>query len=132
MALLANAGLGYVLMTPLRHGGLALATSLAAGLNFALLLVLLRKKLGRIGASNIIRSFLKSLGASLLMGAVALVICSKGPWQTTGVTAEKIWLLLGAILVGIFVYGGSCYLFGSQELHSAVEIIRKKMGQRNL
>ena len=131
IALLANAGLGALLMIPLRHGGLALATSLAAGLNFALLVILLRRRLGKIGASKIIRSFLRNLGASLAMGAVALAICSGGPWQTTGVTAEKIWLLLGAILAGILVYGGSCYLFGSQELHSAMEIIKKKMGRGN-
>jgi putative peptidoglycan lipid II flippase len=119
-------------MTPLRHGGLALATSLAAGLNFALLVILLRRKLGKIGASSIVRSFLKNLAASFLMGAVILAICSGGPWQETGVNAKKIWLLLGAILAGIAVYAGSCYFFGGQELHSAMEIIRTKMGRRSL
>jgi putative peptidoglycan lipid II flippase len=132
VALLANAGLGAVLMNPLRHGGLALATSLAAGLNFALLVIFLRRKLGKIGASNIARSFFKSLGASLLMGAVVLAICSGGPWHKTGVSAEKIWLLVGAILAGIVVYVGACYLFGSQEIHSAMEIIKRKMGRRRL
>jgi len=132
IALLANAGLGVVLMTPLRHGGLALATSLAAGLNFVLLVILLRRKLGKIGASNIARSFLKNLAASLLMGAVILAICSGGPWQETGVSAAKVWLLLGAILAGIAVYAGCCYFFGSQELHSAMEIIKTKMGRRSL
>ena len=132
VALLANAGLGAVLMNPLRHGGLALATSLAAGLNFALLVIFLRRKLGKIGASNIARSFFKSLGASLLMGAVVLAICYGGPWHKTGVSAEKIWLLVGAILAGIVVYVGACYLFGSQEIHSAMEIIKRKMGRRRL
>jgi len=132
IALLANAGLGAVLMTPLRHGGLALAASLAAGLNFALLVILLRRKLGKIGASNIARSFLKNLGASFLMGIVILAICSGGPWQETGVSAEKIGLLLGAILAGIVVYAGACYLFGSQELHSAMAVIKTKMARRSL
>jgi putative peptidoglycan lipid II flippase len=130
VALLANAGLGAVLMNPLRHGGLALATSLAAGLNFALLVILLRRKLGKIGASNIARSFFKNLGASLLMGAAVLAICSGGPWQKTGVTIEKIWLLLGAILAGIAVYVGACYFFGSQELRSAIEVIKTRMARR--
>jgi putative peptidoglycan lipid II flippase len=132
VALLANAGLGALLMKPLRHGGLALATSLAAGLNFALLVILLRRKLGKIGASNIVHSFFKNLGASFLMGAVVLAICSGGPWQKTGVSIEKIGLLLGAILAGIAVYGGACYFFGSQELRSAMEVIKMKMGRRSL
>ena len=128
-ALLTNAGLGFVLMIPLQHGGLALATSLAAGLNFSLLVFFLRKKLGRIGASKIIRSFFKSLGASILMGVVAYAICFAGPWETTGVTGTKIGLLLGAILVSILVYGGACYFLGSEELHSALELIKKKIGR---
>jgi hypothetical protein len=101
-------------------------------LNFALLVILLRRKLGKIGASNIARSFLKNLAASLLMGAVILAISSGSPWQEAGVSAEKIWLLVGAILAGIAVYAGSCYFFGSQELHSAMEIIKTKMGRRSL
>jgi putative peptidoglycan lipid II flippase len=128
-ALLANAGLGLVLMIPLQHGGLALATSLAAGLNFSLLLFFLRKRLGRIGASRIIRSFFKSLGASILMGIVAYAICFSGPWETTGVTGRKIGLLLEAILAGVLVYGGACYFFGSEELHSALELIKKKISR---
>jgi putative peptidoglycan lipid II flippase len=128
-ALLANAGLGLVLMIPLQHGGLALATSLAAGLNFSLLLFFLRKRLGRIGASRIIRSFFKSLGASILMGIVAYAISFSGPWETTGVTGTKIGLLLGAILASVLVYGGACYFFGSEELHSALELIKKKISR---
>ena len=131
IALVANAGLGAALMTPLRHGGLALATSLAAGLNFALLVILLKRKLGKIGASKIIRSFLRSLGASILMGAVAFGICSGTSWDTPGVTAQKIGLLLGAILAGILVYGGACFLFGTEELHFVMEIVKKKMARRN-
>ncbi len=131
VALLANAGLGSVLMVPLRHGGLAFATSLAAGLNFTLLAILLKRKLGRLGAAKIIRSFLKSMGASGLMGVVIYAICSGGTWDTTGVTAEKISLLIGAILVGILVYAAACYLLGSEELHSAVEMVKKKIRGKN-
>jgi hypothetical protein len=65
-----------------------------------------------------------------LMGAVVLAICSGGPWQKTGVTIEKIWLLLGAILAGIAVYVGACYFFGSQELRSAIEVIKTRMARR--
>jgi putative peptidoglycan lipid II flippase len=128
VALFANAGLGSILMVPLRHGGLALATSLAAGLNFALLAIFLKRKLGRLGAAKIIRSFLRSMGASGLMGLVTFAIASRGAWDTTGVTVEKISLLTGAILVGILVYAIACYFLGSEELHSVWETVKKKIG----
>jgi len=126
LALLVNAGFGVILMIPLQHGGLALATSLAAGLNFALLFLLLKRKLGRIGAKKILLSFCRSLGASVAMGAVAYLICMGDLWQTSGATLEKILRLLASVLAGIFVYGGASYLLGSEEFHSTLEIIKQK------
>jgi len=127
IALLANAGFGAVLMFPLKHAGLALATSLAAGLNFTLLMFLLRKKLGRMGATKIFHSFLQSGGASLAMGIVAYAICSGGNWQTTGVTLDKITLLIGALLAGVAVYGGVSYFLRSEEICAVMEIIKGKL-----
>jgi len=129
LALLVNAGLGSVLMIPLQHGGLALATSLAAGLNFALLLFLLKKKVGRIGARKIFFSFLKSLGASAVMGGAAYMVSSGGAWKTAGVTGAKVSLLLAAVLVGLMVYSGTCYFLRSEEMRATLEIIRKKITQ---
>ncbi len=126
LALLANAAFGTILMNPLKHGGLALATSLAAGLNFALLVILLKRKLGRIGARKILLSFCRSLGASIAMGVVAYLICLGELWQTSGATLEKILHLLAAVLAGIFVYGEASYLLGSEEIHSALQIIKRK------
>ncbi len=131
VALLANAGLGSVLMVPLRHGGLALATSLAAGLNFSLLAILLKKKLGRLGAAKILRSFLRSMVASGLMGVVIYAIGSRGAWDASGVTVEKISLLVGAMLAGILVYAVACYLLGSEELHSLLEVVKRRIGVKN-
>lgn len=125
-ALVANALLGLGLMGPLRQGGLALATSLAAGLNFSLLVLLLRRKLGHMGASAILRAFLKSLLASVLMGAAAYAICRGSTWETAGVTASKLALLGGAILAGILVYGGTCYLLGCEEMRATLKILRRK------
>ncbi|MBP1718551.1 MAG: virulence factor protein [Deltaproteobacteria bacterium] len=125
-ALLANAILGALLMGPLQHGGLALATSLAAGINFALLVFLLRKKMGKIGLGKIVRSFFKSLGASLLMGAVALIISLQGEWQQSGVTPEKIALLGGAIVAAIAVYGVTSFFLGSEELQLVMAGVRKR------
>ena len=126
-ALVANAVLGALLMRPLQHGGLALATSLAAGLNFALLLFLLRKKMGKIGLGKTVPSFLKSLGASFVMGAAALIISLQGEWQEAGATPEKIGLLGGAIVAAIAVYGVASYFLGSEELRLVLAGVKKRV-----
>jgi putative peptidoglycan lipid II flippase len=125
ISLVANAGLGILLMMPLRHGGLALASSLAAGLNFSLLVYFLRKKIGPIGSSGILPSFLKSLAGAGIMGLMAFAIIPQAPWRTSGVTGEKISLLLGAMVLGVLIYALSCYLFKSEELRSILRMIRK-------
>jgi len=131
LSLLVNAGLGVVLMAPLKHGGLALATSLAAGVNFAVLGGLLRRKIGPIGARKILRSFGKNLSASILMGITAYGICFQARWDTSGITGVKIVLLCGAVALGVLVYGVSCYLLRSEEIHSAVGLLKKKLGSKN-
>ena len=132
LSLIANAVLGALLMSPLKHGGLALATSLAAALNFTFLAILLRRKIGPLGARRILRSSGKSLAASLLMGLVAYEICLAGRWDMPGLTSEKIALLSAALAAGILAYVGSCYLLGSEEIKSAMNLFRKRLGKGSL
>ncbi len=73
VSILANIGLGVVLMKPLAHAGLALATSLASVLNLALLVFALRKKLGSLGWRGIAQSALKTLVSAAVMGTAVWV-----------------------------------------------------------
>ena len=131
VSLVANAGFGLLLMAPLRHGGLALAASMAAGLNFILLIYFLEKKIGRIGSARIFPSFLKSLVSSGIMGLVIFAaIHAKDPWRTSGVTGEKIGLLLAGLTLGVLIYGLSCYILKSEELRAITEMIGKKTGPK--
>jgi putative peptidoglycan lipid II flippase len=68
----ANIGLGIILMRPLAHGGLALATSLASILNLGLLVHALRSKLGSLGWRSIMRSAYRTLLSAGFMGDVFL------------------------------------------------------------
>ena len=131
LCLIANAVLGAFLMFPLKHGGLALATSLAAALNFLLLAIFLRRKIGPLGAGRILRSFAKNLGASLLMGLAAYEICTMGRWETPGLSLEKLALLAGALLAGALIYGASCYLLGSDEFKQALNFLRRRLARGN-
>ncbi|WP_372679682.1 murein biosynthesis integral membrane protein MurJ, partial [Desulfosarcina sp.] len=75
ISIVANILLGTVLMGPMKHCGLALATSLASVVNLVLLVVVLRTKLGVIRWRLIFSSCLKTLAASGLMALVVVVIC---------------------------------------------------------
>src|SRR4030066_968696 len=83
-----------ILIYPLKHGGLALATSLSSTLNLILLFWKLNSRLRKMDMRKNIKSLLKDVFCSLPMGVAAYLICSAGNWSTTGNIWEKVLLLL--------------------------------------
>ncbi|HEY6147792.1 MAG TPA: lipid II flippase MurJ, partial [Thermoanaerobaculia bacterium] len=69
-------GLNFLLMGPMRHAGLALATSIGSVLNFALLFWMLRSRIGGIGGRMLAFSAAKISVAAALAGGAA--------WFTAG------------------------------------------------
>ena len=68
-----NVILSLCLMRPLKIGGLSLASSISATLNFILLNRALHRKFGSLDESAILKSGARILGASLVMAAAAMV-----------------------------------------------------------
>lgn len=105
LALLVNLILNVILMFPLKVGGLALASSLSAGLSFCLLYIRLTKRIGIIINKDFFTYFLKVTGASLLMAIFILVFFNK-----IAVYLNPIIGLLLTIILAILVYLGLCGL----------------------
>ena len=130
ISILANIVLGLILMGPLAHGGLALATSLSSILNLALLVNALRSKLGALGWRSIARSFCKTLVSSLAMGGVVwsagLIIL---PDNNPGL-AQLLAGVAGCVAVGIGAYGAFSYVLKSSELQTVLHEIRKSIGRK--
>lgn len=70
IAVVLNIILNLILMWPMKIGGLALATSISATINFLMLYSILKKRIGRLGTREIVDSFLRVLLAAVLMGIV--------------------------------------------------------------
>lgn len=102
-ALGAHLALSIVLVFPLAHAGLALATSLAAFLNAGLLLALLLKK-GIYKPSGAWRLFgLRVLSASAAMAAVLIYGVDAGQWALWGAKQRALQLGLW-IGIAMLVY----------------------------
>jgi putative peptidoglycan lipid II flippase len=127
ISVLAHILFSLLLMGPLKHGGLALALSLASVLHFFLLLVLLRRKIGPLGMRAAIPSVTKIVFASLIMGGVCYFISSQVNWLTPGVIYKRIFYLAGAIGTGALVFFGLCFLLRCPELETLKDVFRKKM-----
>jgi putative peptidoglycan lipid II flippase len=125
LSLLANIALSVLLMGPMRHGGLALATSLSSMLNLTVLIWFLKKRLGRIGASNILKSVGTSSAASIVMGLALIWFLSRIELEG-GVSTIRLITYVGLSVVGgIVIYGGLSRIFKSKELTAVVGMLRK-------
>jgi putative peptidoglycan lipid II flippase len=105
-ALALNIVLSGLLVTTLGHGGLALAISVSAIVNWLTLLVLLERRLGTIEGRRLLRSGLSCLSGALVMGVMVRVLCR---FTYGGGTDEGGLLLLALaawIVVGVLVYSG--------------------------
>lgn len=108
-----NVAAMLALMGPLKHGGLALAASVAATFNLLALLWLLRRRLGRIGGRRLGASLWRVTVATALMAAWCGLLLWRWPEVPTRGT-EAIWLAL-AIIGGVGTYGAASLLLGGEE-----------------
>jgi len=126
LTIVLNYLLNVAFIRYLGHGGLALGFSLTGIFNFAVLLWLFRRKVGKIYGKDILVSGVKSLLASLLMGAVAYLIAG----ELSGLAETKHGQLIqvGAAIAGaVVVYAATTLLLKMEEALFFLNLIRKKV-----
>ena len=130
ISIFANVILGVVLMKPLSHGGLALATALASVLNLGLLLGALKTRLGSLGWKSIGSSLARSGLCSTVMGfAVYLALVFLVP-EADNTLPGLVGGVAGSIIIGIFIYGAASYVIKSPELSRVLMEARKGIGKK--
>ena len=122
----ANVIFNSILIYPLKHAGLALATSLSSALNLILLFRKLSPKLGRLDVRKNIQSLFRILLCSLPMGFVAYFVCFLGDWSTTGNVVGKVLLLGVGIVGGIGVYLACSHLVKNEEMLFLLKMVKRK------
>jgi putative peptidoglycan lipid II flippase len=112
---------------PMQHAGVALATAAGFWINFLILLVLLRRRLGGMGGRSILASLLRLLFASLAMGAVVWAVSAKL------VPYRMIWTLplrmgwVGAVAgLGAVAFVAFAKLLHAPEVDELLGAFRKK------
>jgi len=125
-----NVAFSLLLMGPFKHGGLALALSLASTVQFFLLLFILRRRENLFDLEPMVRTIVKSLAASLVMGFLVYYLNAhwfmKGEAASSAIGAAR----LGAIvLIGGVVYFSAASLLRCSELSFLGDLLRPVMGK---
>ncbi|MFQ5456640.1 MAG: murein biosynthesis integral membrane protein MurJ [Nitrospirota bacterium] len=126
ISMIVNTALNIILMYPLRHGGLALATSISSALNFSLLIWILNRRLGRIDLREILNSAYKVVIASSWIIIVSYFTANQEIWSMGGDRLIKIIILSGSILTSVIGYFFIHKLLKSEELDFLLEMLKKK------
>ncbi len=126
-ALSANVALSLFLMGPLRHAGLALATSVSAVLNMVMLVILLDRRLGPFDWDAIARSHLRVLLAAVPIAVTCVWIAGLGVWTLPEAWASKTVMLIVGIGISAAGYVTVHALLRSEELDFLWSLLKKKL-----
>lgn len=127
-----NVGLNLAVAKHFGTNGLAASVSISTTVAVIISFVLLRKKIGKLGARSFIKALIKTAMASIVMGVVAL---SYFPYEklimtfASGGTATllKLIALLIVILIAAVIYVICLYYLGVREIRDVAGIMRTKI-----
>ena len=125
VALVTNLALSLILMGPLKHGGLALALSLASALQFFLLLFFFKRKIRMNVLESALKPVLKIISATAVMGFSVHYFHSN--WLHTGPDTGVLTMLINLTLLlvtGVAVYLVVARILNCRELTSVLELLR--------
>ncbi len=126
ISIFANILLSILLMGPLSHGGLALATSLASMLNFALLAGRLHKRLGDLNGKKILESIAKSVICAGIMGGLLTAVLAVFPAPLNASFISRLITVTGGVAAGGGIYMLAAYMLRCPELTDLLRMIRKE------
>lgn len=125
--LLAFVALCLALSGPMKHAGVALATSAGFFINFGLLVVLLRRRTGPIGGSEMLRSLARLILAGFATALVAGFLSRVAlPYRDDWPFALRAGWMGGMVLLVAAVYLGCAWLLRAPEVEETLGVFRRK------
>jgi putative peptidoglycan lipid II flippase len=132
----ALANYAFVVQLGLGVGGITLSTTLVTVFNMTLLAFLLRRKIGALGITRLVRPAAIMLVAASLAGLLALASQSTIENMLSGLADKRISILILALSIvisgglSVSLYTGICILFGLEEPKLAMEKLKAMRDRR--
>ncbi|MFO8111760.1 MAG: murein biosynthesis integral membrane protein MurJ [Desulfosalsimonadaceae bacterium] len=125
ISIMANILLGIALMGPMKHGGLALATSLASMINLVLLTRALKNRIGGLAWKNIVVTAARSVLSSIIMGIILLYVLRRFPPDYQGASLSLLFYVVSAIMAGTVIYMGISLVLQKNEMKAVASMVKR-------
>ena len=129
VALFLNVILSIILMNPLKHGGLALATSISTAVNVLMLAAILRKKIGPFLDREFHRSLLKVVISSIIMGISIYIAEYFLSWNINGPLSSRGIYLAACICSGMIVFFVASVVTRNSELLYFLDHLKRRFSR---
>jgi putative peptidoglycan lipid II flippase len=126
ISIVANVLFGVGLAHWMGYSGIALALSLSATVNLALLLKALKNRLGTLGGGRIAASLSRTVFSSALMGLAVWMVSNRLVPPGCEGTVRLLTGVSASIVTGLIVYGGLSFLMKTPEFVQSVKWLRVK------
>lgn len=115
----------------LRHAGLALSTSLAATVNFLLLLAALQRRVGKLGLRQLMVPIGRDLIASAAMIPAVWLTAGLVDWSQSGHLLTRTATLLAAVGSGVVAFAIVQLILGASELQTVWDLLQRRLSSRS-
>ncbi|MBI2608732.1 MAG: murein biosynthesis integral membrane protein MurJ [Deltaproteobacteria bacterium] len=126
VSLFLNVVFCFLLIVPLQHGGLALATSLSSILQIFILMVYFKKKYISFSWKEFLVPQLKYIFCALVMGAFLYGLRIDFSWEATEAKMISTFILICFIFLGFCLYVGMAYLFKLPEVEIVINTVKMR------
>ena len=127
VAMIVNLAGCLALIPFFNHAGIALASSLSAYVNVALLLWLLRGRVGNLGTRQLVASFLRLAAAAATMGWVVWGLRRMWPIDAAAGFIGRAGILAAIIGIGVLTYLAAAMLLRAPEI-AELRAMRQEAG----
>jgi len=128
LSVVLNVALNLILMRPFGVAGLAVATAISAIVSFAILNIVLKRRLGDIHEKEIWLASLKIVAASAAMGLVMYVVAHRLEPSAVSLAGELVQLGAASIL-GLGAFLGVALALKAGEVMFILGLVSRKLGR---
>lgn len=122
-----NIVLNFILIKYMKHGGLALATSISATVGTTILFIKMKEKISGFDYKGLLKEAIKIISSSIVMGVVVKIVYGLSATMLGAGFIQNACAIFISVLSGVLVYGILVLVLKVEEIRLICDLLNKKL-----